>query len=423
VHLFGSKRLGMATTPRVPDAPVVLSCGFSNGVKRTFTRGEKLFELGNHLGNVLATVTDKRIAFPQAGNTAIIDHYEADIASAQDYYPFGMLQPGRRFNASGYRYGFNGKENDNDVKGEGNQQDYGMRIYDPRIGKFLSEDPITKKYPELTPYQFASNRPIDGIDEDGLEWAYVDKFNVHLHITKESTDKEKLKIAGVKWVGYDLAWGKPVPKAGTVSKAYTFGASGMTTFGVDAKGEPTKTWQSYASLSTGSASTDRKLGTLHSSLQNQMKSFILKAHYRFGIDLRVSDGFRTVEQQDLLYAQGRTQAQVDAEKVRRGITRTILVDPDNKGGIVTKAIGGYSNHNFGLAIDVVPEENGRLNWNTRKYPMIGLIGESRGLEWGGRWRSMPDAPHFQNLWGYSLGRLRRAPKDSDGLPILSFQQQ
>jgi RHS repeat-associated protein len=69
----------------------------------------------------------------------------------------------------GYRYGFNGKENDNEVKGEGEQQDYGFRIYDPRIAKFLSVDPITAKYPELTPYQFASNNPIFGIDLDGLE--------------------------------------------------------------------------------------------------------------------------------------------------------------------------------------------------------------------------------------------------------------
>ncbi|WP_436491696.1 RHS repeat-associated core domain-containing protein, partial [Chitinophaga sp. ARDCPP14] len=46
-----------------------------------------------------------------------------------------------------YRYGFNGKENDNDVKGEGNQIDYGMRVYDPRIGKFLSTDPLSKQYP------------------------------------------------------------------------------------------------------------------------------------------------------------------------------------------------------------------------------------------------------------------------------------
>jgi RHS repeat-associated protein len=56
---------------------------------------------------------------------------------------------------NGYRYGFNGKENDNDVKGEGNQQDYGMRIYDTRLGRFLSVDPLTRKYPYYSPYQFS----------------------------------------------------------------------------------------------------------------------------------------------------------------------------------------------------------------------------------------------------------------------------
>jgi RHS repeat-associated protein len=83
-----------------------------------------------------------------------------------------MLMPGRKYQAgsSSYRYGFNGKEKDNEVKGEGNQQDYGMRIYDPRLVRFLSVDPITKKYPQLTPYQFASNSPISGVDLDGLEY-------------------------------------------------------------------------------------------------------------------------------------------------------------------------------------------------------------------------------------------------------------
>jgi RHS repeat-associated protein len=82
-----------------------------------------------------------------------------------------MGMPARKYTAgNSYRYGFNGKENDNEVKGEGNQQDYGMRIYDTRLGRFLSQDPITKEYPDLTPYQFASNRPIDGIDQDGLEF-------------------------------------------------------------------------------------------------------------------------------------------------------------------------------------------------------------------------------------------------------------
>jgi RHS repeat-associated protein len=86
-----------------------------------------------------------------------------------------MVMPQRQFSAGGYRYGFNGKENDNEVKGAGNQQDYGMRIYDPRVGRFLSVDPIANEYPELTPYQYASNTPIQAIDLDGLEsWSIND---------------------------------------------------------------------------------------------------------------------------------------------------------------------------------------------------------------------------------------------------------
>ena len=76
---------------------------------------------------------------------------------------------GRTLYLGSFRYGFNGKEDDNEVKGNGNEIDYGMRIYDPRVGRFLSVDPLQKKYPELTPYQYASNTPIQAVDLDGLE--------------------------------------------------------------------------------------------------------------------------------------------------------------------------------------------------------------------------------------------------------------
>lgn len=108
--------------------------------------------------------------------------------------------PGRKYTApnSNYRYGFNGKENDNEVKGEGNQQDYGFRIYDPRLGKFLSVDPITDEYPELTPYQFASNRPIDGIDLDGLEWFKFLSFRAALPILSYLTKDDVKAYVEVK---------------------------------------------------------------------------------------------------------------------------------------------------------------------------------------------------------------------------------
>ncbi len=83
--------------------------------------------------------------------------------------------PNRTYSLSSgsYRFGFNGKENDNEVKGDGNQQDYGMRISDPRLGRFLSVDPLADNYPWYTPYQFAGNTPIWAVDLDGLEEAFA----------------------------------------------------------------------------------------------------------------------------------------------------------------------------------------------------------------------------------------------------------
>jgi RHS repeat-associated protein len=90
-----------------------------------------------------------------------------------NFYPFGMEMPGGSWSSSKYRYGFNGKEKDPEF---GNNYDYGFRIYSSKVVRFLSVDPLTQSYPELTPFQFASNRPIDGIDQDGLEFAWVQEW-------------------------------------------------------------------------------------------------------------------------------------------------------------------------------------------------------------------------------------------------------
>lgn len=60
-------------------------------------------------------------------------------------------------------------EKDDEVSGNGNIYDYGFRIYNPRLGKFLSVDPLANNFPYYTPYQFAGNKPIEAIDIDGLE--------------------------------------------------------------------------------------------------------------------------------------------------------------------------------------------------------------------------------------------------------------
>jgi RHS repeat-associated protein len=97
-----------------------------------------------------------------------------DVYSVQNYYAFGQSMPNWSSTAAvndpkKYRFGFNGKEDDD----EWAKQDYGFRIYDGRIGRFLSVDPLMKGYPMLTPYQSSSNSPISGIDLDGLEYYYA----------------------------------------------------------------------------------------------------------------------------------------------------------------------------------------------------------------------------------------------------------
>ena len=58
-------------------------------------------------------------------------------------------------------------EKDNEVKGKGNSLDFGARVYDSRLGRFLSIDPDALKYPSLTPYLFAADNPLKYIDFDG----------------------------------------------------------------------------------------------------------------------------------------------------------------------------------------------------------------------------------------------------------------
>ncbi len=78
-----------------------------------------------------------------------------------------MLIPHRHDETGNYRYGFNGKENDDEVKGEGNSIDFGARMYDPRVGRWFKMDPLVGRYPHLSSYNFAANSPLQFIDPDG----------------------------------------------------------------------------------------------------------------------------------------------------------------------------------------------------------------------------------------------------------------
>jgi RHS repeat-associated protein len=82
------------------------------------------------------------------------------------YYPFGMMQEGRQFvGGMGYRWGFNGKPLDQETL----TMDYGLRIYSPRLSKFLSTDPLAPCFPWNSTYAFAENDVIRCIDLEGME--------------------------------------------------------------------------------------------------------------------------------------------------------------------------------------------------------------------------------------------------------------
>jgi RHS repeat-associated protein len=153
----------------------------------------------DHLGNVLTTISDRKKRL--AGTTPA---FEAVIETAQDYYPFGSLMPGRKYNAGEYRFGFNGQEKDDEIAGvTGSHLDFGARIYDSRIGRWLAVDPLSKKYPWMSPFNFAANNPILFVDTDGREVRVagdVKKAEADMKSVLPQEYQSKLKVVDDKLV-------------------------------------------------------------------------------------------------------------------------------------------------------------------------------------------------------------------------------
>jgi RHS repeat-associated protein len=90
------------------------------------------------------------------------------MRAEQDYEPFGSLLPGRNYSSGAYRFGFNGMPKDDEVHGAtGTSYDFGARILDPRIGRWLSLDPLAQRFPHQSPYVAFDNNPIYYRDPDG----------------------------------------------------------------------------------------------------------------------------------------------------------------------------------------------------------------------------------------------------------------
>lgn len=127
--------------------------------------------------------------------------------------------------------------------------------------------------------------------------------------------------------------------------------------------------------------SENRLAKVHPKLAKGVTA-IITALAAKGHTIEVVQGLRTFAEQDALFAQGRTKP----------------------GEIVTKAKGGQSNHNYGLAVDLAPFVGGKPQWKDNAgFIRIGAEAVKQGLEWGGSWKKFIDKPHVQ-IPGLTVGQ-------------------
>jgi RHS repeat-associated protein len=132
--------------------------------RNKLTLGRREYEVSNHLGNVLATVSDLKLP-------------AARVLSHTDYYAFGSAMPGRS-GGGAYRYGFNGKEKAGEVQAE--TVDFGERMYGAPIGRFFSVDRFAGKFAHQSPYGYADNSPLVKVDHAGDSTVYYTRSGARI---------------------------------------------------------------------------------------------------------------------------------------------------------------------------------------------------------------------------------------------------
>jgi hypothetical protein len=148
-------------------------------------------------------------------------------------------------------------------------------------------------------------------------------------------------------------------------------------------------------LLTNDIVTNDRIQKLHPDIQRGAAEFINDVKKELGIDLRVTDGYRTEAEQDELYAQGRTVP----------------------GKNVTNARGGESYHNYGLGFDVTGLKGTGIDYEI-DYPAIANIAKRHKFDWGGNWEKRKDPPHFERTYGQKPTDLIRSRPPGSPYPKL-----
>jgi RHS repeat-associated protein len=176
--------------------------------------GQKGYELTNQTGDVLAVVSDRKLPVSIGGSVL----WAPDYVQAQDYYPFGMPMPGRvKETTQAYAFGFQGMERDNDLKGRGNAYSTEFRQYDPRVGRWLSLDPMEAKYAQLSPYVAFLNNSVQTTDPFGDDPPSSDLNGKDLTMAIINANPLVPDEGGSDPLGYDPSFGAIEVPAPTVS--------------------------------------------------------------------------------------------------------------------------------------------------------------------------------------------------------------
>jgi RHS repeat-associated protein len=202
--IYGAGREGVA----VPDG-ITLNTVPPDTI---FTRklGQKLYELDDHLGNARVIISDRKLSDIVSG---VPGNFRAEMKSYTNLYPFGMEQPGRYMNGDAYRYGYNGMEQDSAIVDD--QYTTYFRLYDARLGRWLSIDPVTNA--GESPYVAMGDNPISHIDPTGSDTTirrYDDENGNHMLERNLNGDKietyrwdpenEAVKGSGNGWVAVSI---------------------------------------------------------------------------------------------------------------------------------------------------------------------------------------------------------------------------
>ena len=307
----------------------------------------------------------------------VIESYRYDAFGAVAMYNGG----GTQISSTAYnnRFLFTGREY-RDLQNAyvpGSFYEYRARAYNPALGRFMSEDHKLADTGDYNLFRYCHNDPIDFTDPMGTvtESRQEQPWYTHTQhaeaLDRLAATRELLGLSST-YIRAALSAQDGLTMAQTTLGQSQTGIRVERAIPINGQRDPLLDRR-----------TENNLATLAEPVRDMARSLLYHARVDLHMDVRVIQGTRTYAEQDALYAQGRTAP----------------------GQIVTNAPGGYSFHNFSVAFDVGLFRGRSYIEGGPGYTRVGHLGEGIGLEWGGRWRSFQDIPHFQYP-GLSLGGLR-----------------